>query len=71
LFNVYLAIGYYLERFKQARIIALKKPGKLDYIIIKIYHPIVLLNTTGKILESIVASRLSVLAEKYQLLLNI
>jgi hypothetical protein len=32
------------------------------------YHPIALLNTTGKILESIITSRLSVLVEKYQLL---
>jgi hypothetical protein len=71
LFNVCLAIGYHPERFRQARTIALKKPDKLDYTVVGAYRPIALLNITGKILESIVASRLSVFVEKYQLLPDI
>jgi hypothetical protein len=68
LFNACLATGYHPERFRQARTIALKKPGKSDYTVVGAYRPIALLNTTGKMLESIVASRLSALAEKHQLL---
>ena len=58
-------------RFRQARTITLKKPGKLDYTVVGAYRPIALLNTTGKILESIVVSRLSILAENHQFLPDI
>ena len=47
---------------------ALKKPGKEDYTIPKAYRPIALLNTLGKTLESIVAKKITYLAEKHRLL---
>jgi hypothetical protein len=39
--------------------------------VVEAYRPIALLNTTGKILESIVISRLNIFVEKYQLLLDV
>ncbi|KAI9036869.1 reverse transcriptase family protein [Aspergillus affinis] len=54
--------------FREARTIALRKPGKPDYPIPKAYRPIALLNTLGKALESVLATRLSYLAETYNLL---
>jgi hypothetical protein len=46
------------------------KPGKLDYSSPGFYHLISLLNTLGKLLEAVMARRLSYMAEKYSLLLN-
>ena len=46
----------------------LRKPGKSDYTDPAAYRPIALLNTLGKVLESIVATRLKDLAERNNLL---
>jgi hypothetical protein len=46
----------------------LRKPGKPDYSIPGAYRPISLLNTLGKILEAVMARRLSFWAEAYKLL---
>ena len=46
----------------------LKKPGKPDYSAPGAYRPISLLNTLGKILEAVIARRLSFWAETYKLL---
>lgn len=46
----------------------LRKPGKPDYSTPGAYRPISLLNTLGKILEAVIARRLSYLAEKHNLL---
>ena len=43
----------------------LRKPRKPDYSIPGAYRPISLLNTLGKLLEAVIARRLSYLAEKY------
>ena len=48
----------------------LKKSDKDDYIQLKAYRPIALLNTLGKELKKIIIMRLSYLIEKYQLLLK-
>jgi len=48
--------------------VVLRKPGKDDYTIPKAYRPIALLNTIGKIMDAIIARRLSYLVETYQLL---
>ena len=37
----------------------MKKPGKGDYILAKSWRPISLLSTLGKILEAVIAERLS------------
>ena len=48
--------------------IAIRKPGKDDYSDPKSYRPIALLSTVGKVLEGIIAARLSELAETLNLL---
>ncbi len=46
----------------------LRKPGKPDYTTPNAYRPISLLNTLGKLLESVMARRLTYYAERYNLL---
>ena len=46
----------------------LRKPGKPRYDIPKAYRPIVLLNTMWKVLMAIVASHITFITEKHQLL---
>jgi hypothetical protein len=50
--------------------VVLRKLEKSDYLSPGSYHPISLLNTLGKLLEAVMARRLSYMAEKYGLLLN-
>jgi len=68
LFQTSLATGIFPTQWKQARIIPLKKPEKGNYTIAKAWRPISLLPTLGKILESVVAERISYLAETHGLL---
>lgn len=65
-----IALAYHPIEFKKANAIALKKPGKnkADYTKPGAYRPISLLNTMGKILETVMAKRLSFLAESFRLL---
>lgn len=46
----------------------LKKTGKRDYSIPKHYRPIALLNIIGKMLESILATRIEFIANKHTML---
>jgi hypothetical protein len=48
--------------------VVLRKPGKPDYAVPGAYRPISLPNTLGKLLEAVIARRLSYLAEKHGLL---
>ena len=68
LFNTCMLLGYCPAHFKETITVALRKPGKDDYTEPKAYRPIALLNTLGKALESIIASRLTYLADTHQLL---
>lgn len=68
LFNNSLHLGYYPHHFRDSITISLRKPGKPDYHIPKAYRPIALLNTPGKALDSIIATRLSWTAETFELL---
>ena len=61
-------LGYYPREWKTATIVVLKKPGKPDYSIPGAYRPISLLNTLGKVLEAVMAKRMSYYAETYGLL---
>ena len=63
-----LRLGYYPEHCRQSNTIVLRKPGKDNYTIAKAYRPIALLNTVGKVMESVVAKRLSYMAETEGLL---
>jgi len=68
LFNACLQQGYCPAHFRQSITVVLRKPDKDDYTQPKSYRPIALLNTLGKALEAIVASRLAYLADTYHLL---
>lgn len=68
LFNNCLKNGYYPKPLRESITVALRKPGKGDYTQPKSYRPVALLNTIGKLLESIIATRLAHLAESHQLL---
>lgn len=56
------------DQWRHAKIIPFKKPHKADYTAAKAWRPISLLSTLGKILESVIAERLSHAAETYGLL---
>jgi hypothetical protein len=58
IFQACLNQGYYLEHFRKAYTVVLRKLGKLDYIDPLAYRLITLLNTLEKALESIVVIRL-------------
>ncbi|EAQ88476.1 hypothetical protein CHGG_05095 [Chaetomium globosum CBS 148.51] len=47
------------SQWRNAKIIPLKKPGKSEYTLAKSWRPISLLSTLGKILEAVIAERLS------------
>ena len=64
------SLGYHPKEFHKAQTIFLQKPGKTDYSSPKAYRPIALLNTLGKLLESIVAHRLREISEENSLLPN-
>ncbi|THC88360.1 hypothetical protein EYZ11_012191 [Aspergillus tanneri] len=68
IFTKSVELGYYPSQWKRARIIVLRKSGKPDYSAPGAYRPISLLNTLGKILEAVMARRLSYWAEKHGLL---
>lgn len=57
IFNACLRISYYPDVWKQAKVIALKKPGK-DHSFAVNYRPISLLPNLGKIFEKIIYVRL-------------
>ncbi|EAQ88752.1 hypothetical protein CHGG_05371 [Chaetomium globosum CBS 148.51] len=68
LFRTSLEDGVLPSQWLHAKIIPLKKPGKEDYTIAKAWRPISLLATLGKVLESVIAERLSHVVETYGLL---
>jgi len=68
LFNACLNHGYCPAHFKDAVTVVLRKPKKEDYTQAKAYRPIALLSTLGKVMETIIANRLSYLADVHHLL---
>ena len=66
--NAYWALGYFPARFKEARTVVLRKPGKPSYSDPGAWRPIALLNTIGKLIESLITKRLSQATKKYKLL---
>ena len=68
LFQASLAEGTLPRQWRHAKIIPLKKPSKENYTIAKAWRPISLLATLGKILESVVAERISHAVETHGLL---
>ena len=68
IFRACIDLGHHLKPWRSAKIIVLRKPGKPDYAMPGAYRPISLLNTLGKLLEAVMARRLSYLVEKHGLL---
>jgi hypothetical protein len=68
LFRACVTLNYHSLCFRIAHIIALKKLNRKDYSNVKTYRFIALLNTLSKILESVVARRISSLAETHDML---
>lgn len=63
IFNACLALGYFPQKWKCAKVLLLKKPGKTDYTIPGSYRPISILCALSKLFERILLCRLSTLAE--------
>jgi ribonuclease HI len=70
LFSTSLRQGKMPSQWKVAKIIPLKKASKDDYTIPKNYRPISLLATLGKIMESVIATRIAYFTEVHRLLPN-
>lgn len=70
LFNAAFSHRTYYQPWRCFSTVVLHKPGKPNYSIPKAYHPITLLNTTGKLLTAVVADQLTHILERHQLLLN-
>lgn len=68
IFNSSITTGYCPKHFRESITVSLCKPNKPDYSIPKAYRPIALLNTMGKVMESIIATRLSFATEAHNLL---
>ena len=68
LFRLSLRSGELPWQWRSARIIPLRKPDKDDYTVAKAWRPISLLSTLGKILEAVVAERMSYAVETHGLL---
>ena len=69
-FNQSLNLGHCPAHFRCSTTVVLRKPGKDDYTVPKAYRPIALLNTIGKIMDAVLARRLSYLVETENVLPN-
>ena len=70
LFNACVTQKYYLKQFKKVQTIVLCKSKKSNYIDLKMYQLIALLNIMSKTLKSIMIKRLSDITETHHMLSN-
>ncbi len=70
LFNACITYKYHSKQFKKAQTIVLCKSKKSNYIDLKMYRLIALLNIMSKTLESIMIKRLSDIVETHHMLSN-
>jgi ribonuclease HI len=68
LFNACIRVGHNPQHFQTSTTVVLRKAAPRDFRLPKSYRPIALLNTLGKILESIIALRISWALEEHGLL---
>ena len=59
IFDQSLQLGYCPVRFRESITAVLRKPDKANYAVPKAYRPIALLNTLGKVMDAVIARRLS------------
>ena len=67
LFNTSVKTRHNSRYFQTSTTVALRKAAPRDYRLPKLYRPVVLLNTLGKILELIIAIQIAWTLEKYKL----
>ena len=68
LFRAYITQKYHFYFFRQANIIILRKSDKDDYLKLKIYRLIVLLDILNKILKLIIIKKFNNIAERNNML---
>ena len=68
LFQACIDQAYHPRAFKTANTITLRKIDKDDYTAPNAYRPIALLNTLGKVMESIMSKKITHIAETHRLL---
>jgi hypothetical protein len=68
LFQAWFAFSYHPSHFRCSSTVAIRKPGKEDYSVPATWRPIALISTLGKVLEGVVASRITALSEEHGLL---
>jgi len=56
--NACIELGYWPSYFKRSTTIVIPKPNKKLYNSPKVFRPIVLLNTVGKLIEKVIGERL-------------
>ena len=56
--NTYIELGYWPLYFKRSTTIVIPKPNKKLYDSSKLFRPIILLNTVGKLIEKVIRERL-------------
>ena len=56
--NVCIELGYWPLYFKKSTMVIISKPNKKLYNSSKLFRPIVLLNTVGKLIEKVIKERL-------------
>jgi hypothetical protein len=65
LFQAFINLSYHPTAFCHCNTVLLRKPGKGDYSVPGAWQPIALLNTLGKVLESVIARQISTLSEEH------
>jgi len=66
--NLCFAMGFWPDSFKTSKTVVIPKLGKVTYNIPKVFHPIVLFNTLGKLFEKAIANRLQWEAACFEIL---
>ena len=56
--NIYINIGHWPSHFKISLSIIITKLNKVTYNFLKVFHPIILLNTLGKLIKEVISERL-------------
>ena len=56
--NICIELGHWLSHFKILLTIVIPKPNKLSYDSPKLFRPIILLNTLGKLIEKVISNRI-------------
>jgi hypothetical protein len=68
IFEACVHAGYNTRHFQESVIVVLRKGGPRDFRLLKSYRPVALLNTLGKLLESVITTRLLYILEERGLL---